>query len=59
MKQALKQAEIAEARNEVPVGAIIVQNEQILGVGHNLREASQSRKPAVHSPSREGTRRFF
>ena len=31
MKQALKQAENAMAENEVPIGAIVVANNQIIG----------------------------
>ncbi|UKN00578.1 nucleoside deaminase [Paracrocinitomix mangrovi] len=38
MKQAFKEAEEALAKNEVPVGAVVVMKDQIIGRGHNLTE---------------------
>lgn len=38
MKEALKEARRAAAKGEVPVGAVIVRDGQIIGRGHNLRE---------------------
>jgi tRNA(adenine34) deaminase len=38
MKQALVEAEKAERADEVPVGAVIVVNQQIIARGHNLTE---------------------
>ncbi|MBL7904342.1 MAG: nucleoside deaminase [Bacteroidales bacterium] len=38
MKQALMEAEKAKNRDEVPVGAVIVSNGQIIARGHNLTE---------------------
>lgn len=38
MKKALQQANMAFERNEVPVGAIIVINNQIIAQSHNLTE---------------------
>jgi tRNA(adenine34) deaminase len=38
MRQAFKEAEIALDMDEVPVGAIIVANNQIIAKGHNLTE---------------------
>jgi len=38
MKRALKEAEMAFDKNEVPVGAIIVLNNQIIARAHNLTE---------------------
>jgi len=35
MRLALEQARLAEVAGEVPVGAIIVQGEEILAIGHN------------------------
>lgn len=35
MQQAMQQAELAEAIDEVPVGAIVVLNNDIIGRGHN------------------------
>lgn len=41
MKKALSLAEAAEAKDEVPVGAVLVLEDQILGEGFNLRETSR------------------
>lgn len=38
MKQALIEAQKAEEKGEVPVGAVIVANEQVIARGHNLTE---------------------
>ena len=38
MKQALKEAEAAYEKGEVPVGAIIVCNDKIIARAHNLTE---------------------
>jgi len=38
MKQALKQAQIAADKGEVPIGAVIVCNNQIISRAHNLSE---------------------
>lgn len=38
MKEALKEAQKAYDANEVPVGAVIVSNNQIIARGHNLTE---------------------
>jgi tRNA(adenine34) deaminase len=38
MKAALKEAQIAFEKNEVPVGAVIVCNNQIIARAHNLTE---------------------
>ena len=38
MKQAMREAEMAYAEDEVPVGAVIVSNKKIIGRGHNLTE---------------------
>ena len=39
MKQALKEAEQAFIENEVPIGAVIVCNDQIIAKAHNMTEA--------------------
>lgn len=39
MRMALREAEEALLRDEVPIGAIIVTNDRIVGRGHNLVEA--------------------
>ncbi len=41
MKEALKEAHKAYEINEVPIGAIIVYNGEIVGKGYNMREAQQ------------------
>ena len=47
MKQALRQAEMAFEKDEVPVGAIIVCNKQIIARAHNLNETLQD--PTAHA----------
>lgn len=41
MKEALLEARKAEIMGEVPIGAVIVLDGQIIGRGHNVREYSQ------------------
>lgn len=41
MNEAIKEARKAEAVEEVPIGAVIVKDREIIGRGHNLRETSQ------------------
>lgn len=38
MRQALKEAETAFDKDEVPIGAVVVFNNQIIAKGHNLTE---------------------
>ncbi|MDB4974967.1 MAG: adenosine deaminase [Myxococcaceae bacterium] len=47
MREALREAARAEARGEVPVGAVAVLDGRIIGVGHNLRETA--RDPSAHA----------
>ncbi|PLX84452.1 MAG: tRNA adenosine(34) deaminase TadA [Desulfuromonas sp.] len=47
MQQALAEAEIAELKGEVPIGAVIVADGEIIGRGHNLRETLQD--PTAHA----------
>ncbi len=47
MRAALVLARDAAALGEVPVGAIVVHEGQIIGRGHNLREANQD--PTAHA----------
>ena len=47
MNEALKEAKIAFDLGEIPVGAVIVRNEQIIGRGHNLTETAKD--PTVHA----------
>ena len=47
MMEALKEAEKAFAKSEVPVGAIVVKDGEIIARGHNLRETLQD--PTAHA----------
>jgi len=42
MHEALKEAQIAASLNEVPIGAVLVQNGGIIARGHNLRETLET-----------------
>lgn len=41
MKEALKEAEKALEKDEVPVGAVIVKNDKIIARAHNIKEQKQ------------------
>lgn len=41
MALAIKEAEKAAAKNEVPVGAVIVSNGEVIAAAHNLRESQK------------------
>ena len=47
MKEALTEAKKALAKDEVPVGAVVVYDERIIGRGHNLVETLQD--PTAHA----------
>ncbi len=47
MREALSEAHKAEVLDEVPIGAVIVLNDQIIGRGHNLRETEKD--PTAHA----------
>lgn len=47
MEEAIKEAEEAAKLGEVPIGAVVVCNGQIVGRGHNLRE--QEHDPTAHA----------
>jgi tRNA(adenine34) deaminase len=47
MRRALEQARLAFDSGEVPVGAVIVHDDRIIGEGHNQREAL--RDPTAHA----------
>jgi tRNA(adenine34) deaminase len=47
MKQAIAEAKSAEAIDEVPIGAVIVKDGEIIGRGHNLRETAAD--PTAHA----------
>ncbi|GIP35499.1 tRNA adenosine(34) deaminase TadA [Paenibacillus sp. J2TS4] len=40
MREAIIEAEKAQLKKEVPIGAVIVHNGEVIGRGHNLRETS-------------------
>lgn len=42
MRAAMQEADKARELDEVPIGAVIVHNDEIIATGHNLRETSQS-----------------
>jgi len=47
MQEAIRQARIAESLGEVPIGAVIVRDDQIVGAGYNLRERDHD--PTAHA----------
>ncbi|MBN2797326.1 MAG: tRNA adenosine(34) deaminase TadA [Clostridia bacterium] len=47
MNEALIEARKAYEKNEVPIGAVIVRDDQIIARGHNLRETMKS--PLAHA----------
>lgn len=47
MQEALFEAKKAQEKGEVPIGAVIVHNQRIVGRGHNLRETTQN--PLAHA----------
>lgn len=47
MRLAIEEAQAAQRRGEVPVGAVVVLDGQIVGRGHNLRETAQD--PTAHA----------
>ncbi|MBW2689567.1 MAG: tRNA adenosine(34) deaminase TadA [Deltaproteobacteria bacterium] len=47
MQAALDEAKVAKALGEVPIGAVIVLDDEIIGRGHNLRETSND--PTTHA----------
>ena len=42
MKEALKEAELARLEDEVPIGCVIVKDDQIIARGHNQRDKSHN-----------------
>ena len=47
MRLALEQAQIAFAQGEVPIGAVIVQNDKVIALAHNEKEQKQD--PTAHA----------
>lgn len=59
MREAIKEAEIAGSYGEVPIGAVVVYEGEIIGRGHNMREIW--RDPTAHAEMlaiREASRRL-
>ena len=47
MEEALKEAQKAYNIDEVPIGAVVVKDGEIIGRGHNLRESQKD--PTLHA----------
>jgi tRNA(adenine34) deaminase len=47
MREALREAEIAFTKGEIPIGAVLVRNGQIIAQGHNRRE--ELNDPTAHA----------
>jgi tRNA(adenine34) deaminase len=47
MRRALAEAEKALAHDDVPIGAVVVQGDEVIGAGHNERELLQD--PTAHA----------
>ena len=47
LEEAIKEAQLAAAIGEVPIGAVVVCNGEIVGRGHNLRERDND--PTAHA----------
>ncbi len=47
IRLALEEARIAAGKDDVPVGALVIKDDQIIARAHNLREALQS--PSAHA----------
>jgi len=47
MRRAISEAGKAQAKDEVPIGCVIVKDDKIIARGHNLRETTQD--PAGHA----------
>lgn len=49
MKEAIKEAKKAYKKGEVPVGAVIVKNGEIIARAHNLKEMKNDRNKACRN----------
>ena len=47
MQKAIRLAEISGSKDEVPIGAVIIKNEKIIGQGYNQKE--QLKDPTAHA----------
>lgn len=47
MRMAIEEAKKALAMGEIPVGAVVVKDDEVIGAGHNLRE--KGKNPILHA----------
>jgi tRNA(Arg) A34 adenosine deaminase TadA len=47
MRDALNEARIAFDKGEIPIGAVLVRDGQIIARGHNLARKRQTRQPML------------
>jgi tRNA(adenine34) deaminase len=47
MRLALREADLATSHDDIPVGAVVVQDGEVIGAGHNERELRQD--PTAHA----------
>lgn len=47
MKLALKEAAVAASEDEVPVGAVVVKDDEVISIGHNMTR--QTHDPTAHA----------
>ncbi|MDI6840733.1 MAG: tRNA adenosine(34) deaminase TadA [bacterium] len=47
MREALKEARVAKEKEEVPVGAVVILNDRIIGRGHN--QVERLKDPTAHA----------
>ena len=47
MRRALAEAELAREHDDVPIGAVVVRGDEVIGTGHNERELLQD--PTAHA----------
>lgn len=47
LQKAIDEARIAQSMDEVPVGAVIVKNNEVIAVGHNIKEHTND--PTAHA----------
>lgn len=59
MKMALAEAEEALMQNEVPIGAVIVLNDKIIGRGHNLTQNLHDVSAHCRNASHYRSSQFF
>ena len=53
MQLAIGEARAAAARGEIPVGAIVVVADRVVGRGHNLTETLRDWEEGIFAPERQ------